>query len=73
MLLNATEPLKDKISRMYSQKIYQLNKQDLEPFNTYLEEKYLKSFKKLQKKHGLNKSDMLVYLINYAINNSKLI
>lgn len=70
--LNLNKQLKDKISRMYSQKIYQLNKQDLEPFNTYLEEKYLKNFKKLQKKHGLNKSDMLVYLINYAINNSKV-
>ena len=58
--------IKEEISRCYTQKLYQFKKKQLKSFNTHLDQKSFEQFKKLQKHYGLNKEDMLMYLISEA-------
>ena len=70
-IIDEVKYLKDKISRMYAQKLYQFNKQQLKPFNTYIDVDSAKKFKKLQKHYGFSKEDMLTYLILEAASKIK--
>ena len=63
--------IKEEISRCYTQKLYQFKKKQLKPFNTHLDQKSFEQFKKLQKHHGFNKEDMLMYLISEAASKIK--
>lgn len=68
---NQNNIIKEEISRCYTQKLYQFKKKQLKPFNTHLDQKTFEQFKKLQKYHGFNKEDMLMYLISEAASKIK--
>ncbi len=71
LIESQNDRIKEEISRCYTQKLYQFKKKQLKPFNTHLDQKTFEQFKKLQKYHGFNKEDMLMYLISEAASKIK--
>ncbi len=58
--------LKEKFSQAYSQKKFQLKKQEQMPFNTHIDKATHKQFVRLQKFYGLNKEQTLSRIISEA-------